>query len=326
VKAPDFWAENGIAPRLLQPFGLMIQAGAAIRRRVTTPHMMDIPVICVGNLVVGGAGKTPVALALASVLRQGRATVAFLSRGHGGRLDGPIKVDPSVHVAVDVGDEALLLAESAPTWVSRDRAKGAVAARAGGAGLIIMDDGFQNPGLHKTFSLVVVDGAVGFGNRRVLPAGPLREPVESGLARADGVILIGEDRTGAAASLPAELPLLRARIVPRPSNRLPAGARVLGFAGIGRPAKFHESLKELGLDVTGFQGFPDHHVFTKAEIQALLDRARVEEAIVVTTAKDHVRLPEADRSRIERLDITLNWQDEAALSALLRERTGHGPG
>lgn len=326
MKAPEFWAEDGLAPRLLQPFGLMFQAGGAIRRRLTTPRMMDIPVICVGNLVVGGAGKTPVALALAGLLKQGRAPVAFLSRGHGGRIAGPIKVDPGVHGAADVGDEALLLAESAPTWVSRDRAKGAVAARAGGAGLIIMDDGFQNPGLDKSFSLVVVDGAFGFGNRRVLPAGPLREPVQSGLERADGVIIIGEDRTGVAGSLPADLPLLRARIVPRPSDRLPAGAKVLGFAGIGRPAKFHESLEELGLDVIGFEAFPDHHVFTTEEIRALLDRAEAEDAIPVTTAKDHVRIPKVDQVRIERLDITLDWQDDAALSALLRERVGHGPG
>ena len=313
-------------PRLLGPFGLVFQAGTALRRHAVTPVEVGIPVICVGNLVVGGAGKTPVALSLASHLMQGGAALAFLSRGHGGRLSGPVKVEPSVHGAPDVGDEALLLAELAPTWISRDRVKGALAARADGAELIIMDDGFQNPGLKKKLGIVVIDGAVGFGNRRVLPAGPLREPVEPGLARADALIMIGEDRTGLAPSLPPTASLLRARIVPSRNDRLPAGAKVLGFAGIGRPAKFRDSLEELGLEVTGFKAFADHHVFTAAEIEALLSQADARNAVPVTTAKDHVRLPKPVQARIERLDITLAFQDEAALSALLDKGLDHGPG
>ncbi|MDA0341241.1 MAG: tetraacyldisaccharide 4'-kinase, partial [Proteobacteria bacterium] len=184
MKAPDFWTQDGFLPRLLDPLGCLFKAGGAVRRLTTPVHVAGIPVICVGNLVVGGAGKTPVALSLASQLAKTGHVVAFLTRGHGGRLSGPVQVDPSVHHAGDVGDEALLLAEVAPTWVSRDRGKGGIAARDAGAEVIIMDDGFQNPGLTKTLSLVVVDGGYGFGNGRVLPAGPLREPAKIGLKRA----------------------------------------------------------------------------------------------------------------------------------------------
>lgn len=324
MKAPEFWAEDGIVPRLLWPFGLVFQAGGAIRRHAITPLEIDIPVICVGNLVAGGAGKTPVALSLASRIMREGTSISFLSRGHGGRMPGPIKVEPSKHTARDVGDEALLLAETAATWVSRDRAKGAVAARNAGADLIIMDDGFQNPGLDKTLSIIVIDGAFGFGNKKVIPAGPLRETIESGLARANALIMIGDDRTGLVSSLPAAPPLLWARIVPRRNDRLPPGTKVLGFAGIGRPAKFRESLEELGLDVIGFEAFPDHHFFSAAEIETLLGKAKAEGAVPVTTAKDHVRLAGPVQAHIERLDITLAWRDEAALSLLLNKGGWHG--
>ncbi|MDE0808598.1 MAG: tetraacyldisaccharide 4'-kinase [Alphaproteobacteria bacterium] len=326
MKAPGYWVEDGILPRLLQPFSLAYRAGAAIRRSTSRPHELDIPVICVGNLVAGGAGKTPVALSIASRLIGDGTEVTFLSRGHGGTIRGPAKVQPSIHSARDVGDEALLLAETASTWVARHRAKGATAARADGAGLIIMDDGFQNFDLKKTLSLVVIDGAFGFGNKRVHPAGPLREPIETGLARADGLIMIGEDRTNLAPSLPPAHPLLRAKIVPRENHHLPPSTKVLGFAGIGRPTKFRETLEELHLSVIGFEPFPDHHVFTTAEINAILGRAEADAAIPVTTAKDHVRLPKPVQARVQRLDITLAWQDESALAALLNRGLYNGSG
>jgi tetraacyldisaccharide 4'-kinase len=326
VKAPEFWGRDSLITKLLHPISLVFQAGTAIRRRAATPIEVGVPVICVGNLVAGGAGKTPVALSVAGHLKRFGVTLAFLTRGHGGRLMGPVKVEPDIHVARDVGDEALLLAETAATWISRDRAKGAMAARADGAELVIMDDGFQNPGLEKSLSLVVIDGAVGFGNGRVIPAGPLRETMDKGLARANAMVMIGEDRTGLTSSLPPALPLLRARIVPRPNARLPRGTRVLGFAGIGRPGKFRESLEELELEVVAFESFPDHHVYSGGEIDALLGRAKTANAIPVTTAKDHVRLPKATQARIERLDIALAWQDEAALSALLDKEINHGSG
>ncbi len=326
MKTPAFWARDGVLPRLLAPFCLFYRAGAIVHQSIVTPRDAGIPVICVGNIVAGGAGKTPVALALASHLTSRGKPTAFLSRGHGGDLIGPVKVDPKTHRPRDVGDEALLLAEAGPTWVSHDRASGAEAARDNGAELIIMDDGFQNFGLKKTLSLVVIDGGFGFGNRRIHPAGPLREPVDSGLARADAVVMIGEDMTDIAPFLPSGLPLLRAEIAPVPNPRLAPGTRVLGFAGIGRPEKFRETLESLRLEVTEFEAFADHHAFSVSEVEALLDRASRNGAIAVTTAKDHVRLPGKAREKIERLDISLRWRDEAMLSAVLDKGLSHGPG
>jgi tetraacyldisaccharide 4'-kinase len=327
MKAPEFWTGDGLLPRLLQPLGLAYQMGTAIRRHAVTPLEMDIPVLCVGNLVVGGAGKTPVALSLANLLKEaGTTAFAFLTRGHGGRTMGPTKVDPSLHGPLDIGDEALLLAETATTWVARDRAKGAMAARREGAELIIMDDGFQNPGLKKTLSIVVIDGGFGFGNGHVLPAGPLREPIDVGLSRADAVVIIDEDRTGLSAFLPDALPRFTAAIAPRRPEHLPPGTRVVGFAGIGRPTKFLETLKALDLDVIAFDAFSDHHVFTAAEIQTLITKAKENNAIPVTTAKDHVRLPRSAQALIQRMDISLLWRDKALLTAFLSKRLENGPG
>jgi tetraacyldisaccharide 4'-kinase len=326
VKAPAFWATDGLLSRLLTPLALVYQAATVVHRRTVTSRDVGIPVICVGNLVAGGAGKTPVALSIAARLISRGHAPAFLTRGHGGRLSGPARVEPGLHQAADVGDEALLLAEAAPTWLSRDRAAGALAARDSGAELIIMDDGFQNPGLRKTLSLIVIDVGFGFGNRRLHPAGPMRETIDSGLARADAVVMIGEDRTRLAEKLPSRLPLLRAEIVPDPNSRLTSGTRVLGFAGIGRPEKFRETLEKLGLEITGFEAFADHHVFTDSELEALLNAAAQSGAIPVTTAKDHVRLPPMIRARVERVDIRLAWQDETALDALLEKGLADGPG
>ena len=326
MKAPDFWTQDGYLPRLLEPLCCLYKAGGAIRRLATPVHVAGIPVICVGNLVVGGAGKTPVALSLANQLAKTSRVAAFLTRGHGGRLSGPIQVDPFVHDAGDVGDEALLLAEIAPTWVSRDRGKGGIAARDAGATIIIMDDGFQNPGLTKTLSLVVIDGGYGFGNGRMLPAGPLREPIASGLERASAVVLIGTDETNITESLPKHLPVLRATISLIPHDLLQTGVSVLGFAGIGRPSKFRASLEMLGLKIARFKAFADHHSYTTNEIQALLNEAERLGAVPVTTAKDHVRLPADIRSQIERLDISVRWEDEAALLVILDKGLVHDQG
>jgi len=326
VKTPRFWAEDGFLARLLTPFSLPYWAAAAARHCFSSPQDAGIPVICIGNLVAGGAGKTPVALSLGARLSAVGYAIAFLTRGHGGSLTGPVRVQPNTHQADEVGDEALLLAETAPTWVARDRVAGAAAAREAGAELIIMDDGFQNPSLGKTLSLVVIDGGFGFGNRRLHPAGPLREPVESGLRRADATVLIGEDRKHIAATLPPDLPVLRADVVAEIGKHLKPGDRVHGFAGIGRPKKFHESLKGLDLDVTGFQAFADHHAFSTTEMDNLLAAESNTGAQLVTTAKDHVRLPKSFKDKVERVDISLAWHDDAALTALLDKRLSHGPG
>src|SRR5271170_3295535 len=249
MHAPEFWQRDGLWPRLLVPAGWAIAGAGRLRRRLARPLMLEIPVLCVGNLVAGGTGKTPVALALAQQLQARGVRVHCLTRGHGGMAAGPVEVDPARHDARAVGDEALLLAAAAPTVVARDRAAGARLALARGAELVVMDDGFQNPGLAKDLSLLVVDGAVGFGNARLLPAGPLREPIDSGLARAQAVVLIGPDQAGVARRIAGALPMLGARLVPDAGWDALRGRRVVAFAGIGRPQKFFAALEAHGIIV-----------------------------------------------------------------------------
>jgi tetraacyldisaccharide 4'-kinase len=264
-----------------------------------------------------------VALALIEALASRGIAVHALTRGHGGREAGPLRVDPARHGASDVGDEALLLAAQAPCWVARDRAAGARAAVAAGAGALVMDDGFQNPSLIKDLSLVVVDGAAGFGNGFRIPAGPLREPVARGLARADALVLLGEDRTGVG-GLAAGRPVLHARLEPADDAGDLAGRDVLAFAGIGRPEKFFATLEALGARLVERVAFPDHHPFRPEEVARLLERAGRAGALPVTTAKDAVRLPPEARAAVRILPVRAVWQDAAALGALLdRLKFGH---
>jgi tetraacyldisaccharide 4'-kinase len=278
---------------------------------------VSAPVVCVGNLVAGGAGKTPVALAL------GEAAVAlghnphFLSRGYGGRIAGPARVDPARHGAADAGDEPLLLAAVAPTWVAHDRAAAADAAVAAGAGLLIMDDGHQNSSLRKDLSLVVIDGEYGLGNGRVMPAGPLREPAAEGLARADVVVMMGEDRHAITDNAARWVPVVRARLMPTAWSQRLQDRAVLGFAGIGRPEKFFATLRALGCRVVDEQPFADHHAYSPDEIMQLVERAAVLGAVPVTTAKDHVRLPPEARPMVEVVDVVLDWVDPGAPAQLV---------
>ncbi len=296
--APAFWWRPvGPAALLLAPAGFVV--GALAARRLARPPRFraPVPVLCVGNFVAGGAGKTPAALACAARVRALGAQPVMLTRGYGGRLEGPVVVAPG-HTAADVGDEALLLARAAPTVVSRDRAEGAKAALAAGADIIIMDDGFQNPGLAKTATVMVVDGGVGTGNGLCLPAGPLRAPLGRQMARTRLVMIVGgpaqDGREPSAAVVAsarsAGVPVMAARLVPEAPERF-RGRRVLGYAGIGRPEKFFATLRETGADVAETHAFPDHHPFSEVEAAALLARAEALGATLVTTAKDHARLP-----------------------------------
>ncbi|MGH7055051.1 MAG: tetraacyldisaccharide 4'-kinase [Stellaceae bacterium] len=293
-------------------------AGRA-RRSWAHAYRAPVPVICVGNLVAGGAGKTPVVLALAIRLRTAGVAAQIVTRGYGGRLNGPVRVDPARHDAAAVGDEPLLLAKETAVWVARDRAAGARAAAAAGAGAILLDDGFQNPALAKSLSLIVVDAAYGFGNGRVIPAGPLRESLARGLKRADAVILLAADpaaRRPAALPLPGDLPIVPARLAAIDQARW-AGERLVAFAGIGRPEKFFAMLRAVGAEVVGARAFPDHHPFRTGEIAALRRDATRLGARLVTTRKDFVRLPAAERAGIAVLDIAIGWPDPAALTRLL---------
>lgn len=313
MRAPRFWQAGGPLAALLSPLG-QLYAVLGRRRRRAAPWRAPCPVICVGNLSAGGSGKTPTALALAERLTALGRRPVFLTRGYGGRERGPLLVEPGRHDAAAVGDEPLLLAAAAPTVVARDRAAGAaLAARQGD--VIVMDDGFQNPALHKDLSLLVFDGGQGIGNGRCLPAGPLREGLAEGLARADACLLIGQDATGLAPLL-AGRPLLRASLDPQGSEL--KGQRVLAFAGIGRPEKFFESLRALGAELAGTRGFGDHHRYRAAEIAALRAEAARAGARLVTTAKDLARLPPDLRQGIAVLAVRLVFADRDALDALLK--------
>jgi tetraacyldisaccharide 4'-kinase len=251
------------------------------------------------------------ALALGARLIERGVAAHFLSRGYGGRAPGPLRVDAAIYDHHAVGDEPLLLALVAPTWIARDRAAGAEAAAAAGAQAIIMDDGLHNRRLRPDLSVIAIDGAYGFGNGLTLPAGPLREGLANGIARARAAILIGEDRTGIEARLAGILPIIAARLQPRAPETW-RGRRVYAFAGIGRPAKFFETLSALGADVTGAIGFADHHAYSAAELARLSAAAAANRAILVTTAKDHVRLPMAARAAVAVLHIDLVWRDADA--------------
>ena len=292
MQAPRFWWQPGRG-LLLSPAAALYGAVAALRMR-RGGRSAGVPVICLGNLTVGGAGKTPAALAVGRLLLGGHERPFFLSRGYGGRLAGPVLVSRSVHRASDVGDEPLLLAQLAPTIVARDRVAGAQMARFEGAGAIVMDDGFQNPALNKDLAILVVDGRRGIGNGCVLPAGPLRAPLTSQIARAHALIVVGPaaDSAAAVAELARKrgLPVFHARLQPDPQTVAAlAGRRILAFAGIADPEKFYATLSEAGLNVVERQGFADHHRYTAAEAQLLTARAQRQNLVLLTTEKDQAR-------------------------------------
>ncbi len=322
MRAPEFWGPRppgrhpGPWPFVLAPVACGWAIASRLRQHVARSETVGVPVICVGNLVTGGAGKTPTALALLQRLRDKGINVHCLSRGYGGIAKGPLRVDRQKHGAGRVGDEALLLAEVAPTWVGRDRLTLSRAAIAGGAELLVLDDGYQDPCLKKDLSLVVVDGDYGFGNGWVMPSGPLREPLDFGLARADGLVWLGEQANGLAA-LPPGLLVLRARLKPAPEAARFAGAAVVAFAGIGRPEKFFATLKEIGCRVVRTQSFPDHHYYEPAEIRRLAAFAAAARARLVTTAKDWVRLSVPERPLVEMVEVTLEFDDSSALDRFL---------
>lgn len=317
MRSPRFWEMEGWLSVVLAPLSLLWAAGGRLHRALATPYQAAIPVICVGNLVVGGTGKTPVTLAIAEYLKSQGMRPHLLSRGYGATTKGPTLVDPQRHDATKVGDEALLLAAVAPTWVSGNRAASARAAEAAGATCLILDDGFQNPTLEKDLSLIVVDGGYGFGNGHLVPAGPLREPITEGLKRASAVVLVGRDGTRVEQTLAKRVPVLRGRLVPTDSLEVLADKRLLAFAGIGRPTKFFEMLSEAGLTVVKAHDFSDHHPYREAEVEALLETAAALDAVPVTTAKDAIRLSARLRERVHIIQVQFLWEDADAITAML---------
>lgn len=320
--APAFWSHDGWLAASLTPFGAITRWLTA--RRVARPGWRaPVPVVCCGNVTVGGAGKTTLAIDLLRRLTNAGHRPHALLRGHGGSSRGLRRVAADDDPA-EVGDEALLLAAEAPTWIGADRGASAAAAAAAGATILVMDDGLQNPSLRKDLSLLVIDGATGFGNGRLLPAGPLRENIATAAARCQVAVLIGDDLTGALGRLPAELPVLRAALAQDASIAALRGRRVLAFAGIARPGKFFAPLQKAGAIVTVAVPFPDHHVFTRRELARLVAQAAEADAILVTTPKDAVRLPPDVRAQVTVIGVGLRWEDADALDMLLRQ-TGEHP-
>ena len=324
MRPPGFWFTSPDRPDwralALAPLGAVYSAATARRLR-RSGYRSRVPVICIGNLNLGGTGKTPTVIALHARLQAAGITAHIVSRGHGGSILGPVRVAQDRHSAAQVGDEPLLLAAFGPVWVAKDRAAGAQAAEAAGAEAIILDDGFQNPSLAKDVSLIIVDAVTGFGNGRIVPSGPLRESVAAGIARADAVLSVGENadqalfrRTwGEAISIPCLTGALR----PLPTGMDWSGLPVLAFAGIGRPAKFFATLKSLGADLRSTKPLDDHQPLTETLMRRLEAEAKSHDAQLVTTEKDAVRLPAGFRKKVLTLPVRLELDDWSPLDARL---------
>lgn len=333
IPAPAFWWRDperpGPWPRLLGPAAWLYAAATARRVARKADIRPEVPVICVGNLTAGGAGKTPTVIALVTELQRRSLSPIVVTRGYGGSERGPLRVDPRRMRAAQVGDEPLLLAAFCPVVVARDRARGARCALAQGADAIVLDDGFQNPAVARDLNLLVVDAAAGFGNGRVIPAGPLREPLAAGLVRADAIVLIGSPgaRGGFRRAWPqcAGRPQLDAELRPLPTGMPWRGLRVVAFAGIGRPEKFFGTLRELGADIVQAIPLGDHQRFGPALVTRLEREARETGAQLVTTEKDAARLPAELRPKVLTLPVRLDWADPEALAGLLDALFAAGP-
>jgi len=323
MREPAFWQPPSTwLSRLLLPLAAIYGeiAGHRMARRGTA---IGIPVLCVGNYHVGGAGKTPTTLALVALLRELGETPVVLSRGYGGSLRGPVKVDVIRHSATEVGDEPLMMARTVTTVISRDRVAGAALARSTGASVIVMDDGFQNPAVAKDASIIVIDGDRGLGNGRVLPAGPLRAPLDLQVARTDALLIVGHGTAadGVAALAAAKgAPVWRAQLQPDAASlEVLRGKRVLAFAGIGDPGRFFRTLRHAGVDVVIEREFVDHHPYTADEIATLSAQAQRDGLILVTTEKDMVKLRGMAASIVP-FGITLAFDDVSAVRAFVTER------
>ncbi len=329
MRDPDFWwGRPGLYARLLWPIATIY--GAISGRRMSREGARaGIPVICVGNFTLGGTGKTPTAIAIARLLAAAGEKPFFLSRGYGGALGGPLIVDPRNHSATDVGDEPLLLARVAPVVVSRDRVAGAALARSSGATVIVMDDGLQNPSLAKDLSIGVMDGRRGLGNAFVFPSGPLRAPLPTQLGHVQALLLIGKGRGATqAAELAREYnrPLVRASLAPAADAIKAIGRRkVFAFAGIGDPEKFFMTLASSGIEATIEESFQDHHPYTTADAERILDHCERDKLLPVTTEKDQARMARAGgavgklASAVRTVPVTLASEDLDQLKRLLRD-------
>lgn len=323
MKAPHFWS-HGLDPRsreaapltraLLTPISKLYTWGIRRKLRRAVPVSVAVPIICVGNVTVGGVGKTPIVKALRQHLLNSGIRAASLSRGHGGSEAGPLRVDLAAHTASDVGDEPLMLATTGESWIGKDRLAAANAMIGDGVQVIVMDDGMQNPALEKDLTLMVIDAAAPFGNGHVLPKGPLREPVSDGVARADAVILMGSSLSESFAAGVGK-PVYRAALTP--DGRVPVGPLV-AFAGIGRPQKFFDGLTGAGAKLAEAVSYNDHYVYTSSDLKFLHALARTHDARLVTTEKDYARLPASSREGILAFPVSAKFSEPGDLETILK--------
>ena len=307
MKTPIFWEHDDLLAKVLTPLGELYAFATKLRLKLKKPKKVNIPVICIGNLTAGGTGKTPTAISLAIMLQNAGIYPNFISRGYHGTLQNT-QVNPLEHTPQQVGDEPLLLAHIAPTFINADRYQAALMAQSGSAECIIMDDGFQNPTLYKDLSFIVIDGNYGFGNHKCIPAGPLREHITDGLKRAQAALIIGDD-LNIAATLP--IPYFKGKIIPQKPTL--TNNKIVAFAGIGRPEKFYTSLQELGIEIIKTYDFPDHHYYTQKELQEIINFATENQAEIITTSKDFVKIPTALQSHFKVLKIKIEWEKEDEL-------------
>lgn len=328
---PGWWYGSGVSlmPVLLEPAALIWRGATWLRRKFARSYRSGLPVICVGNPTAGGAGKTPTAIALAELLREMGERPAILTRGHGGRIAGPHLVDPSADTAEETGDEPLLLARAAPAVICADRAKGARFIEGLDASVIVMDDGFHNPGLAKDVSILVIDRARGVGNGQVIPAGPLREALPAQLDRAQAMLLVGQGGAGEEAATAARrrgIPVWEASLEPAGDTGWIERRAIVAFAGIGDPDRFFRDLESAGARLERSFAFPDHHPFTQKDSTALLAAADAAGAELVTTEKDLARLQgrsdaafEALRNRARAWPVKLEFRDRKSVEAVVRK-------
>ena len=318
LKAPKFWylKRDSFLSNSLYPFSLIFRLGTKIRNLVSREKKTTLPIICVGNIVVGGAGKTPVALKIGNMLLKAGYKPHFVSKGYGG-LEKNNTLVKDWHSPKSVGDEPLLLSEIAPTWIGLNRNKSFQLASENGADCIVMDDGFQNPTLQKDFSIVVINGEQGFGNKRVIPSGPLRESISRGLSRTNLVITIGDMSETLKDKIPKHIPLITANFKIKEDEMMLKGQRVTAFAGIAYPEKFFNSLKLVKANIVDKISYSDHHIYSEDDLLYLAEIANKNKSILVTTKKDMVRIPKNFRSLVKTIDGFIEFDDEKLLLEIL---------